>query len=86
MRTPAKRFNLGNEWRQIIGFAAGKNEVRPGTRQCPSKVLAQATTGSSDERYLAGEIEKSCTCAHADAALEFILGSRTTFIRFGSRA
>jgi len=52
----------------------------------PKTSTIGATTGSGDQSYLTGEIEKSCTRAHADAALEFILGSRTTFIRFGSRA
>ncbi len=58
MRAAAKRFDLGNKWREIIGPATGEDKVRAGTRQRARKVLPEAAAGSSDKRDLAGEIEQ----------------------------
>jgi hypothetical protein len=56
--TYGQGFDLGDEWRQIILLAAGKNEVCPGPSQRAAEVLAEAATGSGDERKLPGEIEE----------------------------
>jgi hypothetical protein len=67
MRMAAKRFDFGNEWRKVVCFAAGQNEVRTGARQCAGEVLTETTAGPSDERYLTGEIKQAGIFAHAGA-------------------
>jgi hypothetical protein len=58
VRTPAERFDFGNEWRQIIRPSAGKDEVRAGKRQRAREMLAETAAGSSNQRYLTREIEQ----------------------------